>query len=117
MTLHDLLAGVYQHYKGPLYQAIGYGHDANAEGRVTVHYIGLELEAHSGLRLSTRTAVSDDAEVDAWWDFVHDDGSKCLHGHEHRSSGSLIEPTSHCYDNKAIKPRFKYIGPGRIPVY
>lgn len=52
----DLQMGIYRHYKGPLYQVLGLAHDANAEGRVCVLYIGLELDqAHLGPRLAVRT--------------------------------------------------------------
>ncbi len=78
MALADLPTGIYRHYKGPLYLVFGYGHDANQEGRITVEYVGLELnQAHTGPRLANRTAVSDDPKVEAWWDQVHSDGTKC----------------------------------------
>jgi hypothetical protein len=52
----EFKAGVYRHYKGPLYLVLGLGHDANEEGRTTVIYIGLELDgAKKGPRLSVRT--------------------------------------------------------------
>lgn len=61
----DLRAGVYQHYKGPLYLVLGYGHDANADGRTVVVYIGLELDgAKQGARLAVRTAEDFHAIVD-----------------------------------------------------
>lgn len=51
-----LQMGIYQHYKGPLYQVIGLAHDANEEGRLCVAYVGLQLNAaHSGPRLCVRT--------------------------------------------------------------
>ncbi len=105
--LPDLPAGIYRHYKGPLYQTLGYGHDANYEPRNTVVYIGLYLDdARPGPRLSTRTAISSDPAVDAWWDFVHVDRTKCSHG----------TPTKgRCPADIAVKPRFEYIGPTYQP--
>lgn len=55
-TLPDLPAGVYRHYKGPLYLVLGYGHDATITTRQpVVIYVGLELdEAKTGARLAVR---------------------------------------------------------------
>lgn len=54
--LPDLRAGLYRHYKGPLYQVLGYAHDANDADRVVVLYFPLELDgAHEGPRLAVRT--------------------------------------------------------------
>lgn len=66
--LPDLPAGVYRHYKGPLYLVFGYGHDANADTlfhvrvdathlgeRYVVVYVGLQLDdAHDGPRIAVR---------------------------------------------------------------
>lgn len=53
----DLQAGIWRHYKGPLYQVFGYAHDANDAARVAVVYIGLELKGcHTGPRLAVRDA-------------------------------------------------------------
>ena len=102
MNLPDLPAGIYRHYKGHQYLALGYGHDANYEHRVTVQYIPLELTgAKPGPRLATRTAISDDPAVDAWWDFVHTDGTKCI---DHHGDGK-------CAKSRSTKPRFEYVGP------
>lgn len=108
MRLPDLRTGVYRHYKNHFYLVLGYGHDANYEDRTTVHYLGLELnEAHTGPRLATCTAVSDDPEVDAWFDYVHSiDGSKCLHG----ITGTFFT-TKRYPDQIAVVPRFEYVGP------
>ncbi len=58
-------SGVYQHYKGPLYQVLGVAHDANDSERIVVVYIGLELNPdHTGPRLAVRTVEDFDAEVD-----------------------------------------------------
>lgn len=99
--LPDLPAGIYKHYKGHFYQVLGYGHDANYEDRTTVIYIGLQLmDAHDGPRLATRTALSEDPSVDAFFDFVHADGKKC-------ACGGLI-----CLDRQR---RFTYVSPGWNP--
>jgi hypothetical protein len=99
--LPDLPAGIYKHYKGHFYQVLGYGHDANYDDRMTVIYIGLQLiDAHTGPRLSTRTALSEDPSVDAFFDFVHADGKKCC-------CAGLPCPGN--------QRRFKYIGPGWNP--
>lgn len=51
----DLCAGVYRHYKGPLYLVTGYAHDSNHEGRIVVVYVGLQLdEAKPGPRIGVR---------------------------------------------------------------
>ncbi|MFL6110761.1 MAG: DUF1653 domain-containing protein [Catenulispora sp.] len=53
--LPDLLAGIYRHYKGHHYLVLGYGHDANHDGRQVVVYVGLELDgAKPGGRLAVR---------------------------------------------------------------
>jgi hypothetical protein len=60
----DLLAGVYQHYKGPLYLVLGLAHDANEDGRECIVYVGLQLDqAESGARLAVRTREDFDAVV------------------------------------------------------
>ena len=101
MELPPLHSGIYRHYKNHYYLVLGYGHDANDESRITVSYVGLELDdARTGPRISTRTAVSDDPKVDAWWDFVHEDGTKCTH----------LDTTQTCKKGFRIKPRFEYIG-------
>ena len=100
-VLPELPAGIYRHYKGHIYRVIGYGDDANYEDRRLVIYI-TDLESEPGLAI--RSAVSDDPEVDAWWDWVHRaDGSKCLLG-PHTSNV--------CKDGGVIERRFTYIGPG-----
>lgn len=100
--MKDLRSGIYRHYKGPLYQVIGYGHDANYEDRITVVYVGLQLDdAHAGPRIATRTAESDDPEVDAWFDYVHDDGKKCCC----KGDGGVT-------DCPGSQQRFAYVGPG-----
>lgn len=52
----EFKAGIYRHYKGPLYLVLGLAHDSNYEKRVLVVYIGLYLdEAKPGPRLAVRT--------------------------------------------------------------
>jgi len=60
--LPDLLTGVYQHYKGPLYLVLGYGHDANHEDRQVVVYID---GAHTEPRLAVRDVDDFFAIVDS----------------------------------------------------
>lgn len=56
LKLPTLEAGIYQHYKGSLYQVLGYAHDANDSTRIVVVYFGLQLDdAHRGPRLAVRT--------------------------------------------------------------
>lgn len=65
MSLPTLYAGIYRHYKGPLYMVLGYGHDANEDGRTVVVYVGLELTgAKSAERICVRTAEDFFATVD-----------------------------------------------------
>ncbi len=103
--LPDLRAGVYRHYKGHLYQPLGYGHDANLPDRDVVVYVGLELDAaHKGPRLAVRTVNRDVyADHDAWDDLM------CL------SHGC---PMAECEDGRhgqhadpRIERRFDYRGP------
>jgi hypothetical protein len=107
VTLPKLLTGVHQHYKGPLYLPLGYGHDANIAGREGVVYLGLELDdAHPGPRLAFRTATTIEPDVDAWWDYLHvRDRSKCQH---HSGDGA-------CKKGLETVPRFGYLGPGFEP--
>lgn len=56
MSTQTLRMGIYKHYKGPLYQVLGLGHDANHDDRVVVVYIPLQLDgAHLGPRIAVRT--------------------------------------------------------------
>lgn len=92
--LDDLRAGVYRHYKGPLYLVLGYGHDANDEGRTVVVYVGLQLDgAKQGARLAVRTVSDFFAIVDP-------------------ASGEVRDypyPTPDC------PRRFTYVGPAWVP--
>lgn len=83
----EFKAGIYKHYKGPLYLVLGLAHDANYESRAAIIYIGLELnQAKAGPRLAVRTYK----DFYAWVDY---------------KSGKPINSKS----KKAV-PRFKYIG-------
>lgn len=42
-SLPPLQAGIYRHYKGQLYQVLGYAQDSTIDGRIVVVYVGLEL--------------------------------------------------------------------------
>jgi hypothetical protein len=105
MDLPALKAGIYRHYKGPLYLALGYGHDSNDDSRIVVVYVPLYTDpAHSGPALAVRTAMSDDPTKSAWWDFVHpDSGTKCC---------ALIEGCEAICDGlEPVMPRYEYLGP------
>jgi len=79
-------AGVYRHYKGPLYLTLGLAHDSNYEDRTAVIYIGLYLDdAKKGPRLAVRTYEDFYAWVDP-------------------KTGNPISKN----DPKAV-PRFKYV--------
>lgn len=106
MTLPDLPAGVYQHYKGPLYQVLGYGHDANDDNRLVVIYIGIQLQgSHTGPRLAVRTVESDLLDVDAFFDFVHPTDQ----GNERPAGSKCLDYNCPC---KHRVRRFTYLGPG-----
>jgi hypothetical protein len=96
-NLPDLYAGIYRHYKGPLYLVLGYGHDANDSFRDVVVYVGLELdEAKRGARLAVRSVEDFFAEV-------HDNNETCY-------------DRDRCKENHRL--RFEYIGSsweGRVP--
>jgi hypothetical protein len=102
-ALPAISAGVYQHYKGPLYLVLGYGHDSNHEGRDVVVYVGLQLDAAKpGPRLAVRTA-------DDFHAVVHQTGDRC-------------ETPDACLANVGMKgyrsthiPRFRYLGPSYQP--
>lgn len=110
----DILAGVYRHYKGPLYLVLGLAHDANAEefftadeekyfptgDRAVVVYVPLQLDgAHTGPRMAIRT----DREIgDAFYDIV------CTRSeHTHYGEAVPLEEQVVC---NAVE-RFTYIGP------
>jgi hypothetical protein len=111
MTTKEIQAGIYRHWKGPLYLVLGLAHDANAEefhasffkedgpeilfekGRTVVVYIGLQLTAaHEGPRLAVRT----------WEDW----GAHICVSKEHHHYGLKTTDFEVC----RTKPRFTYVG-------
>jgi hypothetical protein len=114
--LPPLVTGLWRHWKGHLYQPLGYAQGVTREDQgkpdyrrmVGVVYVGLELKgAGPGPRMHFRIAVSDDPEVEAWWDYVHHDGSKCLHG---REPDIILGEVLSCSDGLPVEPRFTYAG-------
>lgn len=119
----DIKAGVYRHYKGPLYLVLGLAHDANAEElarwdpdhydgvhqrpqeslgeREVVVYVGLQLDtAHTGARLAVRTAEDFFARVCG--------NRNCPHFGE---AGGCDNGPGHCRCNAThAVQRFKYVG-------
>ena len=75
-SLPLLHPGIYKHYKGPLYQVLGYAHDANDETRIVVVYIPLQLnKSHEGPRIAVRSVFGGEG---CWHDRVHpSDGTVC----------------------------------------
>jgi hypothetical protein len=94
MTLPDIRAGIYRHYKGRLFLVLGYGYDANYEDREVVIYIGLELDnAQDGPRLAVR-------DVDDFYAIVDP-----ITGED---QANLVFPVPGC------PYRFTYVGPELI---
>lgn len=88
--LPDLQAGIYRHYKGPLYLVFGYGHDANQDGRTVVVYVGLQLDgAHTGTRLAVRDVADFHAIVNS-------------------KTGQAVD---RLYSTDTFPRRFTYVGP------
>jgi hypothetical protein len=120
-VLPDLRAGIYRHYKGNLYQIIGYAKDANADTllhrymdprikheiqiaplgeRIVVIYMGLELtDASRGPRMSIRTATDFFAPV-CW----NRDCDRFGTSGEHPATGYCSLCTAQ------HQPRFQYTG-------
>ena len=98
LNLEAFRPGVYLHYKGNLFEADHLVRNSSEEGRVEIHYIGLQLTgASEGPRYLTRE-FGEFLE-----DKVHEDGSKCEH--EATSTPDI------CNAEKHIIPRFRYLGP------
>jgi len=93
--LPGLLAGVYRHYKGGLYQVVGYGHDANYPGRDVVLYIPLYTDPEKpGPRWCVRDVeVSDES-------------------HPTHQPGPFFDEI---YSPGLVVPRFEYVSPGLSP--
>lgn len=129
--METLKAGVYRHYKGPLYLVLGLAHDANAGDlystrswvarsseryplgeREVVVYVGLQTdEAHPGARLAVRT-------VDDFFAWVHDESSPRPYGSECRKFALTQEGNwCHCgeYPARTIVQRFVYVGARYTP--
>jgi len=80
-------AGIYRHYKGPLYLVLGLAHDSNDESRTAVVYIALQLDAaKAGPRLAIRT-------YEDFYTYINP------------KNGEKAAKSS-----PGAKPRFKYIG-------
>lgn len=99
--LPKLYAGVYQHYKGQLYQVLGYSQDSSnhedPQYQVCVVYIPLYLA--DGLRIRHRNAN----EFHEW---VHQDtGLPVSKEDDMASQGSAADLRT-----KGYRPRFEYIG-------
>lgn len=73
LTMGDVAAGVYRHWKGRQYLVLGTAHDANVEGREVVVYVPLYVdETQTGPRLAVRTvedftATTDDGQQRFAW--------------------------------------------------
>lgn len=101
--MKELQAGVYQHYKRKFYLVLGYGHDANQEGREVVIYVGLQLsEAQKGPRLSVRT-VEDFTRSICW--FYKSEACRYFDEHPGDTYGFGF------HEENYHRPRFVYISP------
>lgn len=94
-----LRTGVWKHYKGPLYQVLGYSHNASDDNNIQVLYIGLEIDpSKPGPRWATRD----------WKEFFETvcpehDGMNA-YSDEHDNIRSPCDPLE-------WKERFEYMGP------
>lgn len=110
--MEHLQAGVYRHYKGPLYLVLGLAHDANVDTlytetgttpplallgeREVVVYVGLQLdEAHTGARLAVRS-------VEDFFAII------CI-DKEHRHYGQAVTKEDRVVCD--TRTRFTYVGP------
>lgn len=104
----DLRAGVYKHYKGPLYQVMGYSHNASDENRIQVLYIELEIDPKKpGPRFATR----DWREFFAFICPIHDgvDAYSAVHG-SILNDEFVYEGVMPCKPTDYLD-RFTYMGP------
>lgn len=105
-------AGIYRHYKGPLYQFLSLAHDANHDDRTVVVYMPLQLEgAHLGPRMAVRT-------IEDFTAYVHvsqagDNWPTCPGAGEcplvKREPGT--ERVDLYHYGQTHQPRFDYLGP------
>jgi hypothetical protein len=116
MNFH-LKPGIYRHYKGPLYQFIALGHDANHDDRTVVVYMPLQLDgAHLGPRMAVRTIEDFTAQMhvsqagDNWpvCPGVRECKIARLGARSEVIGGRELD-LAH-YD-QTHKPRFEYLGP------
>lgn len=91
-------AGIYLHFKGNLYEADHLTRNSSLDGRLEIHYMGLQLTGtNEGPRHLTR-------EFNEFLkDRVHEDGSLCTH--------DKSEQAGLCNEQLAVAPRFRYLGP------
>lgn len=102
MSGNELKAGIYRHYKGPLYLVLGIAHDANAEDlvhvsdislrneeynelgeRTVVVYVPLQLDgAHRGPRMAVRTLADFVEPVCPFNRAIEDGNGYAVIGHE-----------------------------------
>lgn len=98
----ELRSGVYRHYKGPLYQVIGYSHNASDDNNIQVLYIGLEISPDKpGPRWATRDWIDFFATV------CPQHGGVDAYSNEH---GTLALMGMKCAPQEWVE-RFTYMGP------
>lgn len=109
--LPDLRSGVWKHYKGGLYEVIGYSQNTSDGNREQVAYVPLYTDPEKiGPRIQTR-------DVEEWFEYVctmHDGMEWHSDEHaartvEHRNSPAGINESKH--QNESSQPRFRYMGP------
>jgi hypothetical protein len=91
--------GIYLHYKGHLYEASHFSHNASENDRIEIAYIALQLDnAHEGPRHATR-------EVREFlFDNVHANGTTC-------EDNVKVTNRFFCEAGISTAPRFRYLGP------
>lgn len=103
----DLLTGIYQHYKGPLYQVLGYSHNASDGDNEQIVYVPLQLiGAKPGPRMATR-------DVAEFHELV------CTreehYGIAYESSTHRRHPVPLVHQVTDAEHRFTYLGPVYYP--
>ena len=102
MRYSSFQAGIYRHYKGPLYQALFLAHDANDAARVAVIYVPLQLDgAHEGPRPAIRT-------YDDFYGYVQPEFKLEMGLREWKTQAPIKQAA--CEEMGYI-PRFLYLGP------